>query len=71
MAEELITRKLREGINQIAVDATAYFGRARSVLLDVPRLNRDHYSWEKLERDHFWNSLTASLNLFGPMPLTL
>ncbi len=61
MAEELTTRNLQEDINQIAADATAYFEKAQSVLLDVPRPNRNHYSWKKLERDHFWNSLPESL----------
>lgn len=60
MAEELTTKNLREDVNQIAVAVTSYFGRTRSVLLDVPRPTRDFY-WEKLERDHFWNHLPEPL----------
>lgn len=61
MTEELTIRNLREDIDQIAVDAVAYFGKARNVLLDVPRANQNRYSFENLERDHFWNILPESL----------
>ncbi|MEO8766874.1 MAG: hypothetical protein ABI363_00780 [Nitrosospira sp.] len=53
MVDELGQQTLVDSLDALGRHAEAYFGRARAVLVEVPRPE----SWDSPERDYFWGKL--------------